>query len=62
MWLRCMVINVQGNNYYMVEGSPLMWLTCMVINVQGNNYYMVEGALTCGSFFLEGGGEQCAYT
>ena len=38
MWLRCTVINVQGNNYYMVEGSPHMSLMCMVINVQGNNY------------------------
>ena len=38
MWLTCMVINVQGNNYYMVEGSPHVWLTCMVINMQGNNY------------------------
>ena len=44
-------INVHGNYYYMVEGSPQMWLMCMVINVQGNNYYMVAGSphvwLTC---------------
>ena len=33
-------INVHGNYYYMVEGSPHVWLTCTVINVQGNNYYM----------------------
>ena len=36
MWLTCMVINVQGNNYYTtiwVEGSPHVWLTFMVINV-----------------------------
>ena len=52
MWLMCMVINMQGTNYYTtiwVEGSPHMWLTCMVINVQHNNYYTVKGALTCGS-------------
>ena len=49
-------INVHGNYYYMVEGSPHVWqLTCTVItiwwmgaltcgiNVQGNYYYMVEG-------------------
>ena len=40
----CMVINMQGNNHYMVEGSPHMWLMCTVINVQGNNYYMMEGS------------------
>ena len=33
MWLTCMVINVQGNNYYMEEGSPHVWLKCMVINI-----------------------------
>ena len=33
MWLTCTVINVQGNNYYMVEGSPHVWLKCMVINI-----------------------------
>ena len=40
MWLTCMVINMQGNNYYTtiwVEGSPYVWLMCTVINVQGNN-------------------------
>ena len=49
MWLMCMVINVQGNNYYTtiwVEGRAHMWLMCTVIN-----YYMVEGSshvwLTC---------------
>ena len=24
----CVAINVHGNYYYMVEGSPHMWLTC----------------------------------
>ena len=37
-------INMHGNYYYMVEGSPHVWLMCTVINVQGNNYYMVEGS------------------
>ena len=45
----CVAINVHGNYYYMVEGSPHVWLMCMIINVQGNNYYMVEGALMCDS-------------
>ena len=50
-------INMHGNYYYMVEGSPHMWrLTCTVIttiwwrvpscvaiNVHSNNY-MVEGS------------------
>ena len=50
------VINMHGNYYYMVEGSPHvhvshMQLTCG-INVHGNYYYMVEGnphmwQLTC---------------
>ena len=33
MWLTCTVINMQGNNYYMVEGSPHVWLMCTVINI-----------------------------
>ena len=40
----CVAINVYGNYYYMVEGSPHVWLTCRIIDVQGNNYYMVEGS------------------
>ena len=24
----CVVINVHGNDYYMVEGTPHMWLIC----------------------------------
>ena len=48
IWLMCTVINVQGNNYYMVEGA----LTCgssARLLMWGNNYYMVEGTLMCGS-------------
>ena len=58
MQLTCMVINVQGNNYYMVEGSPHVWLTCMVINMQANYYYMMEGSphvqLTCTVINVQG--------
>ena len=37
-------INVHGNYYYMVEGSPHVWrLTCMVITT-----IWWRGALTCG--------------
>ena len=42
-----MAINVNGNYYYMVEGSPHVWLKCTVINMQDNNYYTtiwVEGS------------------
>ena len=36
-------INVHGNYYYMVEGSPYVWrLTCTVITIWW------KGALTCG--------------
>ena len=60
IWWRepsCVAINVHGNYYYMVEGSPHVHvshvqLTCG-INVHGNYYYMVEGNphvwLTCGN-------------
>ena len=54
----CVAINMQGNYYYMVEGSPHVWLMCMVIttiygggepscvaiNVHSKYYYMVEGS------------------
>ena len=50
MWLMCMVINVQGNNYYTTMwwmGSRHVWLTCTVINVQGNNYLYGRGEPSC---------------
>ena len=38
-------INMHGNYYYMVEGSPHVWqLMCMVITT-----IWWRGALTCGS-------------
>ena len=37
-------INMHGNYYYMVEGSPHVWrLTCTVITIWW------KGALTCGT-------------
>ena len=58
----CVVINVHGNYYYMVEGNPhvhmsqsQMQLMCgkcsshVAINVHSNYYYMVEGTLMCGN-------------
>ena len=39
-----MAINVHGNYYYMVKGSPHVWrLTCTVITIWW------KGALTCGT-------------
>ena len=42
--LTYMAINVHGNCYYMVEGSPNVW----AIHMHGNDYYKVEGPLMCG--------------
>ena len=47
MWLMCMVINVQGNNYYMMEESPHIWLT-LHSNVRAT--YVVDGWFL-GDFF-----------
>ena len=46
MWLMCRIINVQGNNYYMVEGSSHVHgsSSLVAINVHGNYFYMVEGS------------------
>ena len=54
----CVAINMDGNYYYMVEGSPHMWLMCTVIttiygggepsrvaiNVHSKYSYAVEGS------------------
>ena len=43
----CVVINMHGNYYYILEGSPHIHVTHVQlmcsINVHGNYYYMVEG-------------------
>ena len=48
MWLTCTVINVLGNNYYMVKGalmcgSSARLLTCVVITT-----IWWRGAIMCG--------------
>ena len=35
----CVAINMHGNCYYMVEGSPHMSLMCGQLNMHGNDYY-----------------------